>query len=102
LPPTPPISTLSRCTTLFRSEGRREQQSLSVVLGEAQDPLDRLEEAELTHQVSLVEDGDRDLGQVEESLLDKVLHAAGGAHDDVGDRKSTRLNSSHVKISYAV
>src|SRR5690606_41683042 len=27
--------------------------------------------------------------------------AAGGGRD-VGDRKSTRLNSSHVKISYAV
>src|SRR3989442_10548148 len=25
-----------------------------------------------------------------------------GGEDDVGDRKSTRLNSSHVRISYAV
>src|SRR3989454_2800161 len=34
-----------------------------------------------------------------------VLHAAGGAleiHDENGDRKSTRLNSSHLVISYAV
>src|SRR5436309_10421228 len=31
------------------------------------------------------------------------LHGAGGAHHGPGaDRKSTRLNSSHVKISYAV
>src|SRR5690606_40515166 len=29
-------------------------------------------------------------------------HAAGIAHALVADRKSTRLNSSHVKISYAV
>src|SRR5690606_41688940 len=28
--------------------------------------------------------------------------AAAGGHGDVLDRKSTRLNSSHVKISYAV
>src|SRR5690606_41578697 len=28
--------------------------------------------------------------------------AAGGSADLIGDRKSTRLNSSHVKTSYAV
>src|SRR5688572_33377293 len=27
---------------------------------------------------------------------------AGGAHGNAGDRKSTRLNSSHSQISYAV
>src|SRR5690554_7019090 len=27
---------------------------------------------------------------------------AGGKHNDLEDRKSTRLNSSHVRISYAV
>src|SRR5699024_12392592 len=38
---------------------------------------------------------------------DQQLHqcgfpASGGAYDRRGDRKSTRLNSSHVSISYAV
>src|SRR5690606_3928110 len=31
-----------------------------------------------------------------------VVHTAGWPMDIMGDRKSTRLNSSHVKISYAV
>src|SRR5690606_39930768 len=31
-----------------------------------------------------------------------VQHVESGAHRDRRDRKSTRLNSSHVKISYAV
>src|SRR5690606_39660287 len=30
-----------------------------------------------------------------------ALHAADGQPEWLGDRKSTRLNSSHVKISYA-
>src|SRR5690606_39774614 len=30
-----------------------------------------------------------------------VLHSTGRRKGDQGDRKSTRLNSSHVKISYA-
>src|SRR3989442_3301876 len=29
-------------------------------------------------------------------------HRGAGGIDDYGDRKSTRLNSSHVRISYAV
>src|SRR5207253_8497586 len=33
---------------------------------------------------------------------DPALHARGGARAPAGDRKSTRLNSSHVAISYAV
>src|SRR5690606_41532551 len=32
----------------------------------------------------------------------ELLVVAGRAHRDRQDRKSTRLNSSHVKISYAV
>src|SRR2546429_2088236 len=33
---------------------------------------------------------------------DHRVRLAGGAHQDAGDRKSTRLNSSHGYISYAV
>src|SRR5436305_6634715 len=33
---------------------------------------------------------------------DQITYIVGGFADDVGDRKSTRLNSSHVRISYAV
>src|SRR3989442_6020845 len=33
---------------------------------------------------------------------DGAAQAGGPAHDRAADRKSTRLNSSHVRISYAV
>src|SRR5690606_40472897 len=38
---------------------------------------------------------------VEGKALGRIM-AEGFAFDNKGDRKSTRLNSSHVKISYAV
>src|SRR3712207_8849963 len=81
----PPRSTLFPYTTLFRSE-----------------------------------DDDLDAGQVDHVLVHQVDQPARGGHDDVDaalegaelrgvrhaagdqDRKSTRLNSSHANISYAV
>src|SRR5690606_40415051 len=42
--------------------------------------------------------GDTDVG----ADLRAVAHPRAAADDRAGDRKSTRLNSSHVKISYAV
>src|SRR5690625_6050438 len=39
---------------------------------------------------------------VEQAPGDGPADAAGGTGDHGGDRKSTRLNSSHVAISYAV
>src|SRR5947209_16263551 len=94
----PPLSTLFPYTTLFRSgdldapaeiallvpdQGRRRgvllllPDQLAVVLAEAVDgPLQR-------GQVDLLVGDDR-------------------RGDDLADRKSTRLNSSHANISYAV
>src|SRR3989442_8294159 len=37
-----------------------------------------------------------------DNLLRVLLQPQGAAHLGHGDRKSTRLNSSHVRISYAV
>src|SRR2546422_8214032 len=72
----PPRSTLFPYTTLFRS--------------------DRIAQAELH-------------GPVRHELRDLIDHQAGGqpvhvpyGSGDAGDRKSTRLNSSHGYISYAV
>src|SRR3712207_8454569 len=85
----PPRSTLFPYTTLFRS-GRLEHG----------DPLRRREQAVL--------------GQVVAHGDDDLVGQPGGARDDVqmavghrverprADRKSTRLNSSHANISYAV
>src|SRR3712207_8105548 len=89
----PPRSTLFPYTTLFRSSLRRR------LLGDRGDLAGGL--------------GDG-LGGLLEHLLESVLdgvHGALGAADDLADdglatqlldRKSTRLNSSHANISYAV
>src|SRR5438445_3970578 len=72
----PPRSTLFPYTTLFRSSVRRiAQRNLSAVV---------------FHQ--------------RHAAVGDFLRAGGGFGrvDDVGDRKSTRLNSSHANISYAV
>src|SRR5690348_17470715 len=70
----PPRSTLFPYTTLFRSLGHRGDRT-------------------------------RDLGgrpqQVVDQAVDRTFHVFPGAAA-AGDRKSTRLNSSHPSISYAV
>src|SRR5690349_22719352 len=80
----PPRSTLFPYTTLFRSRGegaaRRGQESLRV-LGRHR---------VLRRHAEVLHDGD---GEV-------LAAARDGAREQ--DRKSTRLNSSHVEISYAV
>src|SRR5690554_7416790 len=79
----PPRSTLFPYTTLFRSLDR---------LGVG---LNKLSEEDPTFQVHT----DPDSGQT-------VISGMGELHLDIIvdrlDRKSTRLNSSHVRISYAV
>src|SRR3712207_6850635 len=84
----PPRSTLFPYTTLFRS-------------GRFHDELGPLDEHEQRLGQRLLADGD-DL--VDQLLDGRERDVAGPAHRDaVGqDRKSTRLNSSHANISYAV
>src|SRR3712207_7525237 len=69
----PPRSTLFPYTTLFRSRRHRPAQALLLDLPEDDRPRPRL------HR-----------------------HLGPRRHPDPGDRKSTRLNSSHANISYAV
>src|SRR5690349_21924214 len=71
----PPRSTLFPYTTLFRSAGG--------LAGDAADA--RPEDAEVHNEI----------------FGDRVCKAAADDMDGA-DRKSTRLNSSHVEISYAV
>src|SRR5438874_8799894 len=77
----PPRSTLFPYTTLFRS----------IVGDHFQEIGDRL------RVIALV---DLDQGQGPRPALD--LHRVALLEQHAGDRKSTRLNSSHVEISYAV
>src|SRR5690242_21087638 len=82
----PPRSTLFPYTTLFRSEG---------VSGERHEGLLHQElEVHLPYPGHLVEENQRSF----EQRIDLLV--LGG--EDGGDRKSTRLNSSHMSISYAV
>src|SRR5690606_39283359 len=91
--PPPPRSTLSPYTTLFRSPALLESGQLPA-LG----PLLGIEhlgpEVEQPAAVAVVKP-DRELARVGPGCLC-------GPYDGSLDRKSTRLNSSHVKISYAV
>src|SRR5688572_31085739 len=83
--PPPPRSTLFPYTTLFRSIG-----------GFAQPPLRHAREEARAHGLAALVVGEHPFGQrrTEDRRPERV-------HGDA-DRKSTRLNSSHSQISYAV
>src|SRR3712207_9419045 len=77
----PPRSTLFPYTTLFRSHHERG-------VGPAEDPQPPL----------VADEGERPAGEQREGDVPRG-HRGEGA---LQDRKSTRLNSSHANISYAV
>src|SRR5688572_32401316 len=78
----PPMSTLFPYTTLFRSKGARDEIDGSDRPGK---------------EGRRVPERDRDHVRGEPEIA--IEH---GLHHLHGDRKSTRLNSSHSQISYAV
>src|SRR5262245_63662525 len=89
----PPRSTLSPYTTLFRSfqeefDSPATIEAIAAVL------------RGLGHQVEKLGDGRELLERLLADPPDLVFNLAEG--QGVGDRKSTRLNSSHLGISYAV
>ena len=73
-----------------RQDGRghrgREQESLSVARGLAQQALDVGQEAQIEHLVGLVEDEHLDEAQVQRPAVREVEEAAGGADHDVDAR----------------
>src|SRR5688572_31804507 len=85
----PPRSTLFPYTTLFRS-GRATLYTFSIVRRNDLPPFD--ERVPYVAAVVDLEEGPRMITEVVDDLGD---HAG-------ADRKSTRLNSSHSQISYAV
>src|SRR5947209_12477284 len=86
----PPISTLFPYTTLFRSTSVRPRRSVNAERG-----VDESAAEGLSRNGYLERHG---LGR-DDALRVPGLPAVEGA---VEDRKSTRLNSSHANISYAV
>src|SRR3712207_7630957 len=86
----PPRSTLFPYTTLFRS-----------VEGDAVEALE--EEREREELGDRLAEGRRLVRGVLDAFRWACTHAYGDeVPGDAGDRKSTRLNSSHANISYAV
>src|SRR3712207_8549969 len=82
----PPRSTLFPYTTLFRSRGNAYESGGDVYFRVRSDP----SYGQLSH---------RDVEQMDQGEDDV---AGPGLKEDPLDRKSTRLNSSHANISYAV
>src|SRR3712207_8538011 len=88
----PPRSTLFPYTTLFRS---------ARILD--------LRQLEVAHDDLLIGDAEAHAARQRVQLEEVLERLAEGGHvrdlavgDDARDRKSTRLNSSHANISYAV
>src|SRR3712207_8347909 len=91
----PPRSTLFPYTTLFRSGPAAAQR-----IGEAV----RLRRVDRACRIRLGGGDERvefSVGIVGQLAVEAQSHLRPGGEDD-GDRKSTRLNSSHANISYAV
>src|SRR3712207_7815967 len=91
----PPRSTLFPSTTLFRSVAQRggggRQRRVAVGAAVAAEPAQPVGVAGGRQRHGRVEGDEGRLGSLEQPR-----------GDDLEDRKSTRLNSSHANISYAV
>src|SRR5256885_12306033 len=96
----PPRSTLFPYTTLFRSVVVERVFALAAAKHVDRfidrDPVDPAEKAVL--RVVIIDA----LHDLQEHGLRHVARILRGAEQPVRDRKSTRLNSSHLVISYAV
>src|SRR2546422_6137209 len=90
----PPRSTLFPYTTLFRSEGERHH---DLDRGPAPEPLAADRGARWLTPVAV--ELDQEVGRAVDHAADLLVELYG---DRGKDRKSTRLNSSHGYISYAV
>src|SRR3712207_8571286 len=88
----PPRSTLCPYTTLFRSRLRRENGGVDRPVGWARRGRGPARRGDVPS----------DLPQIGEPDVGVRGKAGSGVGEDHADRKSTRLNSSHANISYAV
>src|SRR3712207_8968862 len=94
----PPRSTLFPYTTLFRSEDDQDGLQVMVVEQHQAAGIDGFREAVSTGVLEI-----HPFRQTTaEDLVEATLRGGGNLLEAVEDRKSTRLNSSHANISYAV
>src|SRR3712207_8688087 len=82
----PPTSTLFPCTTLFRSVVVQDGRAVAVRVADGEE----------------IAAGRAVVANVTPTQLYERLVSDDGVPTRVADRKSTRLNSSHANISYAV
>src|SRR3712207_8863722 len=95
----PPRSTLFPYTTLFRSRAERAQRTLCL-LGRPPSPPTRFDD--VSYLKTLLGDPAELRSTLSAELGLGSLDEFNSELDPVEDRKSTRLNSSHANISYAV
>src|SRR3712207_7335986 len=90
----PPRSTLFPYTTLFRSAGEDEVRDLRARRHARLDqlPVERRERHALPRQAG---------GRPARDAMEVGPQRSAGQSAETRDRKSTRLNSSHAKISYS-
>src|SRR3712207_7707308 len=91
----PPRSTLLPYTTLFQARPRQPEAAARAALA-LDDP------CVLQRQQDALEELGRDLLARRDRLALQPAVLVGDGQLGDGDRKSTRLNSSHANISYAV
>src|SRR2546430_10461628 len=96
----PPRSTLFPYTTLFRSPAHRIWQETFRWVGAEFSGIEAEHRYVDTLAMELVREPERFQVIVTNNLYGDILSDLGAGL--VGDRKSTRLNSSHSQISYAV
>src|SRR3712207_7297263 len=90
----PPRSTLFPYTTLFRSHAQRQH-------GAEEQEAQGGDEGQIP-AAGGVDDGAEDDGRDHAGEPEAEVHEAARGARVLRDRKSTRLNSSHANISYAV
>src|SRR5690554_7252041 len=88
----PPQSTLFPYTTLFRSGASSQFSSI---------PMNFFRGSQEEYQADYIITGQWSKKALKEAKRYGRVNVAASTEDN-GDRKSTRLNSSHVRISYAV
>src|SRR2546427_8873593 len=94
----PPRSTLFPYTPLSRSVQPAELGHVEI----HDDHIEPLVLEDIERLLPVVHDPDSVPGALEYPDDDALVHRVVFRHEDLVDRKSTRLNSSHSQISYAV
>src|SRR5690554_7166915 len=93
----PPISTLFPYTTLFRSTEKGGTMRIVTKEGAVSSKITGFPEVDDRNQGGLL-----DVAVAPDFETSRMLYFSLAERTPEGDRKSTRLNSSHVRISYAV